>query len=331
VDSFGVATQSLRPYRKLQMTSQTAQSASDVDVGQLMEVICGFRKEVYPFEKYTALVTFSTWLRWHQHPDVVDIAGVVAAAHVILAIEDGEIKVPKGRRQIITDKIVEMEFTVLRAADALVTCCRLDSFEKASEQSAGWLSNVSQIVRFMIKCPAKQKPSLNKAFFFIDEGGFGDDMTIYSRGEERPYKVSPASLRSDWSNFAISGPFVLAAEHLDMEAILHLPPDSNESIADATKLLSSPAKLRTYFGLARHVQELLLQRLDKTSRERFPFVKFPDAITTHVVEPQPLTADQMAIVDRYRAPKWAADPQQQKPRQGRPRLPYPRPSGGWIG
>jgi hypothetical protein len=70
--------------------------SSETDVGQLMEIICGIREEQYAFEKYVALLTFSTWLGWPFAPNVVEFAEIVAAARVILAIDDGEIKVSES-------------------------------------------------------------------------------------------------------------------------------------------------------------------------------------------------------------------------------------------
>ena len=35
-----------------------------IDVGDLMLVACGHRPETFPFERYVALMTFSTWLHF---------------------------------------------------------------------------------------------------------------------------------------------------------------------------------------------------------------------------------------------------------------------------
>jgi hypothetical protein len=52
-----------------------SEEPQDIDVGQLMEVICGYRKERYRFERIVSLMTFSGWLRWPKDTEILRRSG----------------------------------------------------------------------------------------------------------------------------------------------------------------------------------------------------------------------------------------------------------------
>ena len=81
--------------------------------------------------------------------------------------------------------------------------------------------------------PIDLKPSLNKAFFFLSEGGYD-------------YPISIATLKKYWSKFAPISPFVIGPKTLNMTKMFNLPPDGKSSFQDATKLLQNDGKLRDY-------------------------------------------------------------------------------------
>jgi hypothetical protein len=86
---------------------------------------------------------------------------------------------------------------------------------------------------------------------------------------------------------------------------------------EANKLFRDSTRLRQYFGLARYIQEGLLERLDKKSSERFSFVKFPDCIAPNVINHRPFDAGQIEIIKKYRAPKFLpVEAESTKPQRG---------------
>jgi hypothetical protein len=237
--------------------------SSEIGVGRLMEVICGIREEQYPFQRYVALLTFSTWLGWPFASNVVKLGETVAAARVVLAIDHSEIKVPKAEREGVIGKISREAFTSLKVANALAEPCLEVRFRRASQEFNFSLWNVAAIAAFFMKCSLEMHPSLNKAQFFIDEGGFGGSIRIGKGETAKPYKVSPATLRKSWGALAVSSPFALSAVNQSVEPIFDLPPDGEDSIRKASKLLKNVQKLRDYFGYARYIQDTLLSRLDR--------------------------------------------------------------------
>ena len=134
------------------------------------------------------------------------------------------------------------------------------------------------------------KPSLNKAFFFLSEGGYD-------------YKISIATLKKYWSKFAPISPFVIAAKTLNMTKMFNLPPDGETSFQDATKLLQNDGKLRDYFGVSRYVQEKLLSVIGTQIHKRIDFITFPRSIEPLTLEFEPLGSEQLQLLATYRAPK----------------------------
>jgi len=82
-----------------------------------------------------------------------------------LAIDDGEIKVPKAQRQQVIESISRQVFKPLSVASALAEPCLEIRFRAASEEFNLSLWNVAAIAAFFMKCHEEMKPSVNKAFF----------------------------------------------------------------------------------------------------------------------------------------------------------------------
>jgi hypothetical protein len=277
-----------------------ASGKTPTDVTGLIEVICGLRAERYPFERYVALLTFNTWLRWPAQPDAVEQAEIVAAARLILGLDYGEIKVAKEQRQRTIEEIASKIFTPLAAAEALANPSIHEPFWLSSQISMGSLIDVAVIAAFILKCPLEMAPSVNKALFFISRGGFADAYTIEHRGRTQPYKVPQSDLKYSWSSLAIASPFSLAAERLSLSYILDLSPDGEKSIPAAARFLRSLPRVRRYFGHAKFIQEALLKRLDKQSQKHFQ-VRFPDSIEPFITKVNPFKPDQVKLIASYNA------------------------------
>ncbi len=280
------------------MSSHRAQ-ISDNDLCSLIEIICNFRKESFPCEKLVALLTFITWLHWPEKPDVVQEGRLVAAALVVRAANQGRIKIAGLTAPSIVKSMGDNILTISKVADSLVQRKLELEFSIEFEGHLTAFNNVSKIVEFFVRCPEDRHPSLNKAMFFIDEGGFSA-----AEIEEDDFSASsPATLKKNWSSFAAQSPFLFAAAWLKYDSLVYLAPDDDSSIDDASVYLKNPVTMQKYFGVARRVQELLLTRLYAVSRRRFPFLTFPATIAPVRVKCSPLTPEQLEVLQKYRSPK----------------------------
>ena len=70
-------------------------------------------------------------------------------------------------------------------------------------------------------------------------------------------------------------PFAVVAHRVNMTAIQELEVDTEDSIVEADRILRDTPALRQFFGGARYVQDILIERLRDSSRQKIPFVKFP--------------------------------------------------------
>jgi hypothetical protein len=270
-----------------------------IAIEEVIETICGIRPERFPFEKIVALITFSVWLHWPDKLEIIQQGRLIAIAHLILVVEENGLSTGK-KREATVQKIIDKAFHPLDTAAALVQRELDFSFFEQVELQFAQHGDVESIARFITTCPKQYKPSLNKALFFISEGGFADEKE--DAGE--PYKPSIATLKKSWVKYALQAPFILAEQFaLEPAELTMLPPDDANSIFIARDLLKEKAKLSEYFGKARYIQEQLLLRLDKASKNRFSFVRFPVDIQSVPVD-LPMLADwQLEIIAKYKAPK----------------------------
>jgi hypothetical protein len=141
--------------------------SSELDVAQLMEILCGIQKEQYPFQRYVALFTFCAWLAWPTDSKVAALAKTVAAARVIAEISQSRLKVPKERRLDVIDQISAKAFTTVEAAKALADPYVDTRFHTGFDIVRQHLWDVGAIVAFFVKCPIEMKPSLNKALSLL--------------------------------------------------------------------------------------------------------------------------------------------------------------------
>jgi hypothetical protein len=274
-------------------SGQNKRDPDHVGVPQLMEVICGLKKERYPFERYVALMTFGVWLRIPKEEDYVQRSELISAASIILAINNGTLRVPSAKKRSVIEQIAKPLFSTLEVADALVNRFVID---------ADPVTDASFIATFIARCPKEFNPSVNKALFFMKNGGFTEDFS--DQGDDTPVKMAPATLKPGWTSCAASSPFVVAARRLKLSEIVELNAD-DEGVLEAAKILQDVTRLREFFGGARYIQEILVERLHESSIKKIPFVDFPDTIKPHVLEPRPFSSTQLDIIKRYRAPRFS--------------------------
>jgi hypothetical protein len=274
------------------MNGRDKRSRDHVDVPRLMEVICGYQEERYPFEKYVALMTFSAWLLIPKEADVVRRAELISAASVILAINHEKLPVPPSKKRAVIDQIAEPVFSTLEVADALV-----NTFTLTQDAS----TDATFITAFIFRCPEELNPSVNKALDFMKKGGFTEDLN--DDGDDTPAKMSPATIKEGWRACAVSSPFACAAPKLNLTTIEELAIDEEDGVLEAGRILKDVSRLRKFFGFARYIQNVLLKRLHETSVKKIAFVEFPDTIEPHMFASRPFSPRQLEIIKSYRAPR----------------------------
>jgi hypothetical protein len=245
-----------------------------------------------------------------RNPKIIHQGRLVAGAAFIIALLRGEIESSDRKRKIAIEGITTALLSVEQVAECLIDRAPLlGSFQEVFEYESGKFAHVSKMVEFFVRCSADRRPSVNKALFMISEGAFGDviDDEEVEEGDETGAMLSPpspATLKKSWSEFAPQGPFLFAAKYLKWKAIEYLAPDDMATVSEAIRLLEDVKQVRRFFGFARYIQELLISRLDPQSMHRFKFVNLPDDIQPWPMELQPLEADKLETLARYRAPKF---------------------------
>jgi len=265
------------------MTRKPFEGLPDVDVADLIKVICKIRQERYRFERHIALRTFSAWVFWPTNSRIIHHAKIVSAARVIRMVQEGDLPVEPSKKMECLANIVKEAMPLEPLADVLINPPLKDRFCLQAEESFG-VTDIYQVIEFFLSCPIELRPSLNKAIYFMKRGGFR-------------FGSSSATLRANWVLYVTSSPFIF----VDFPAI-DLQPDDIR-VAEGIKLLGNESKLVRYFGGAKYVQEQLMGRLDPTTRRRFKFVEFPREIDARPVEIQPYSPRQIDIIKSYRAPK----------------------------
>lgn len=263
-------------------------SLGPTDPKKIIEFLIGSTPEPYPYAKVVALLTFCAWMRWPNDAELVKDAQITAAATVVVHERRNERK-------------TELPLTIETLSQALIWRPIYGTYYEAMEPAT---EPVTDIVGFFMHCPEHLKPSLLKARYFIDSGGFVPEGI--KKSEEKEYKRSDTTLKVVWKEQAISGPFLWAAygfeENFDL---LDLVPDEVESVEAAKKFLAKPERLRTFLELALFCQTKLLRLLDPAAT-KFDFVEFPKAIELLDWALPAFDEAQLKIVGKYQAPTWVS-------------------------
>lgn len=262
------------------------------DPSDAIAVITGHRKQRAPMERELALFGFITWMLFPNRMDFVHTAQVAGAASYYLSMS------PVQRTNLARNNPYFSQETFART---LLTFPLGDAFRMEFENAYNETANIFEIMEFFMICPGEQRPSLLKALHFIEQGGFvADDV---AESEKHQFKRSAATLKKTWVNQVVAGPFIWAANSLEIDRLMGLSPDKAKAIAEAKRFLARRHVILNFFGLARFCQERLISRLDERSRARFHFVKFPPNVLSLECEFPDLDAVQMAVLKKYRAPK----------------------------
>jgi hypothetical protein len=130
----------------------------NIDIGDLMEVICNYRKEKYQFERHIALRTFCAWVLWPNQLGIINHAQIVSAALTMRMIRRGSLLLAAHERTRVIAAIMKNAVHPERLSDVLIDPPIAGRFCQAAEEKLGLL-DVAQIVRFLLSCPLQLRPS----------------------------------------------------------------------------------------------------------------------------------------------------------------------------
>jgi hypothetical protein len=263
------------------------------DPADAIAVLTRSRREQYPLEKELALIGFSAWMLFPNDPGLASTAQVVGAANYYTHLGS------KTRVQIAQQNPL---FSPSAFAKTLLAYPGIGPLKENWNFAKDYeLDDIIDIIQFFLICPAAEKPSLLKALYFIDRGGFVSDVSGQSEKDRRGR--SPSTLKSNWVRQAERGPFLWAAAGSEYELLFDIPPEERSSIRKIERFLSRPNATHEYFGIARFCQERLYDRLDRKSKSRFRFIKFPKTVASLELELPTLNPSQISLLRQYRAPK----------------------------
>jgi hypothetical protein len=256
------------------------------DPSEIMEFILDEKHEPFPFAKLIALLTLCAWMRWPDDQEVIEDAQITAAAAVFLHEQN------KGRSPVIPLRIDRLARSVVIRQ---VTGSYVEAFPE--------YTHVMHLIAFFMHCPEDLSPSLNKAYFFIEEDGHLPDEQL-TKGEIRELKRGRSALKIAWTEQAKAGPLLFAAALSENDHnISDYAPDDSEFFDEASQLVRDRNRLLNYFGMALWCQQKLIRLLGTTGARKIKFPQFPAAVKP--IDPQFNTYDetQLKILSKYRAPQ----------------------------
>lgn len=262
------------------------------DPSDAIAVITGYRKRRFPLEREFAFSAFVTWMLFPTRPEFIWTGQVVYAANYFLNSR------PARRNSLFRDNPY-LSKEIL--AKTLLSVPLADTYRMEFESASNEIDNIFEIVNFFMICPSDRKPSLLKAMYFIDAGGFIPKEV--EKQDRKYHKRSATTLKNSWVNYAVTGAFVWAAISFDFDHLLQLSPEQVSTIGKIRKFLADEDAVLDFFGAAKFCQERLISRLDARSKSRFRFVNFPSNIVARDVEIPEFDAAEMAILEAYRAPQ----------------------------
>lgn len=276
------------------MAKRRPPSSKNVDVADLITLICGYRDERFPQERALALLTFGAWSLWPKEPDVAQRARIVGAAMLIRLTERGRIGSEEDHESLI-DALFQNVLQAQSVTNALLNSPPPVFFLDKRDRNIEELQDATNIVWFFLQAPSfanrRQRASLNKAVFFIDDKcGYGSD-----------WKRSSSFLRQNWVNYGVATPFMLSDQYYGLGAI-GLAPDYDRDVLKAVRLVAEGEQLRTFFGSAKYVQRVLLERLDPESRKRVR-LRLPAQLPEVPITLDPLDEQQLQKLADYKAPE----------------------------
>jgi hypothetical protein len=260
-------------------------SLGPTDPEEIISFLLQDTPEPFPFARLIALLTLCAWMRWPDDEEIIVDAQTTAAANVFLRERE------KGDSPQIPISFERLCQSIVHREIYGQYC---DAFEE--------LAAVTDIVTFFMHCPEERRPSLGKAYHFIDSGGFLS--SDFDEKEQKQMKRARSSLKAAWKEQARSSPLLWATQVFEDDPdLLWFAPDDVDYLEDAIAFVQSRDRLLAFFGVALFCQQKLARLLDQSVAAKIDFLTFPDVVTP--VDPQLGTfdEDQMKILDKYAAPQ----------------------------
>jgi hypothetical protein len=253
---------------------------------EIMEFLLDHAPEPFPFAKMIALPTLCAWMRWPDDPEVIEDAQTTAAAAIFLHEKEN-------------GNSTSIPLSTHRLATSVVNRQVNGSYGEVFPQYV----EVASLVAFFMHCPEHLNPSLNKAYFFVEEGGDCPEGDI-TEAEMREWKTSRTSLKVAWKEQAQAGPLLfVACLHDDGHQISDYAPDDPDYFDEIAELVQSKDRLSDYLGKALWCQQKLLRLLDTNAAAQIDFPEFTSSVKP--VDPKLMIYDasQIKLVESYRAPQ----------------------------
>jgi hypothetical protein len=242
--------------------------------------------EPFPFARLVALLTLCAWMRWPDDEEIIIDAQTTAAANVYLYEQK------RGNAP-------QIPISFERLCDSIVHRQIYGQYCEAFEEQVG----AEDIVAFFMHCPEERRPSLGKAYHFIDEGGFIS--SDFTEEERKQLKRARSSLKAAWKEQAKSGPLLWSALVFEEDPdLICFAPDDVDYLEDAIAFVESKERLLRFFGVALFCQQRLSRLLEQQPlAAKIKFLSFPEIVGP--VDPEIGTFDeeQLKILDRYVAPQ----------------------------
>lgn len=225
-------------------------------------------------------------MRWPDDEDVVLDAQTTAAANIFL-------------RERERGSSPQLPLSFERLCQSIVCREIYGQYEDAFEE----LTDITDIVGFFMHCPEERRPSLGKAYHFIDSGGFVP--TDADEKDRRQMKRARSSLKAAWKAQARSGPLLWATYQFEDDPDLpYFSPDSVDYLEDAIAFVQNRDRLLAFFGVALFCQQKLSRLLEKQPlAAKVKFLTFPEIVRPIRPDIYTLDEDQLKILDKYAAPQ----------------------------
>lgn len=256
------------------------------DVIQLIALFTSEEPGAHPLEKHVALCMFCTWMYDPEDAAVFEHAGVVSSANIYLHCKDDRAdKIPLSKGQL---------------ARALADPPLATDFISYFTELQSSIHSLTDIVSFFMYCPKDVVPSLNKAFHFIEQGGFIDrSQSTEDQREFWKLMRRKSSLKALWKQRAHTAPFVWSANFV-LPELFELAPDDEGLFKITEKLLKRPEKLMRYFKTVKWCQNKLHNSLDLAARRNILLCEIPESLPSNPLKLGKFDAEQLTIIASYK-------------------------------
>lgn len=246
-----------------------------IDINQTIKTL-QLGSENFPHERLIAAITFGAFLHFPQNMENIPRVRTLAVCAVIRALDQNKLK-PKGR--VKADDIKLLADLFLKTTDVANFLIQSSSEEALSldsmyDYNLADMRTAESISFFLLGCPADKKPSLNKAYYFLERDGFGIGT---SQSKQKYGKSARTTSKNAWTLYGSVSCLLLAQTTTGIDFDL-LNPEDASTISDVNKVLQN-RNFSGFFGVAKHLQNRLKLLLPKESEVVRNFPDIPDTIT----------------------------------------------------